>query len=122
MSAVSPRRRWNQSGLSVALVLASVALVVSVAALVVALTREPGAAKSATATPSTLSSAQMPNVVGMKAGKARRLMTNLGLVVTTTRQPSATVPKGAVLAETPVAGTPVPRGSTATLVVSTGHP
>jgi eukaryotic-like serine/threonine-protein kinase len=122
MSAVPPRPRWNQSGRTLEIVLASVAVVISVVALVVALTREPGAAKSAASTPSTLSSVRMPNVIGTRAGKARRLVTDLGLVATTTREPSATVPKGDVLAETPAAGTAVPRGTNANLVVSTGHP
>jgi beta-lactam-binding protein with PASTA domain len=102
-------------------VVASVALVVAVAALVVALTRSPGAAKAATSTPSTLSTrVQIPDVLGMRLGKARQLLTGLGLVVTVTRVPSPTVAKADVVSETPSAGTPVSRGASADLVVSTG--
>ena len=120
MSVVIARKRVNQSGRVVEIVLASVALAVSVVALVVALTREPSTAKSGGSTSSTLASERIPNVVGDKVGKARTLLAGVGLVASTSRQRSATVPKGVVLTETPSAGTEVARGTTVALVGSAG--
>lgn len=61
----------------------------------------------------------VPNVVGLTQAAATTSITGVGLVVgTVTTQPSATVAAGAVIAESPVAGTSVARGTAVNLVIA----
>jgi len=67
------------------------------------------------------SNVTVPNVVGKDELSARDDITNAELRVRTVQQPSPR-PKGEVLATQPSSGTPVPQGTTITLVVSSGPP
>jgi beta-lactam-binding protein with PASTA domain len=63
----------------------------------------------------------MPDVVGKPQSAAEAVLTNAILLVgTVTREHSATVPIGAVIAQTPASGTPVLPGTTVDLAVSSG--
>ncbi|MCX5757590.1 MAG: PASTA domain-containing protein, partial [Candidatus Hydrogenedentes bacterium] len=65
----------------------------------------------------------IPDVVGMTQSAAQAAITNAGLTVgTVTQQPSATVPEGEVISQSPVAETQVASGSAVDLVVSSGPP
>jgi MYXO-CTERM domain-containing protein len=63
----------------------------------------------------------VPNVVNQTQSAATSAITAAGLVVgTVTQQPSATVPAGQVISQTPAGLVGVPAGSAVNLVVSTG--
>jgi beta-lactam-binding protein with PASTA domain len=63
----------------------------------------------------------VPDVVGQAQIAAAAAITNAGLVVgTTTTAPSATMPAGSVITESPTAGTLVAIGSAVSLIVSSG--
>lgn len=63
----------------------------------------------------------IPNVLGMTQAAAATALTGVGLMVgAVTEAYSATVPASQVISQTPVAGTSVPGGSAASLVVSKG--
>ena len=65
----------------------------------------------------------VPNVVGLTQPAATSAITGAGLVLgTVTMASSATVPKGSVIAQSPVAGTSVAKASAVNLSVSTGPP
>jgi beta-lactam-binding protein with PASTA domain len=62
----------------------------------------------------------VPDVVGDAQAVAEDAIEALGLTVNVEQMPSATVPAGEVISQTPVAGTEVAPGSTVTIVISTG--
>jgi hypothetical protein len=65
----------------------------------------------------------VPNVVGLTQPAATSAITGAGLVLgTVTMASSATVPKGSVIAQSPVGGTKVAKTSAVNLSVSTGPP
>jgi hypothetical protein len=63
----------------------------------------------------------VPNVVGQTQATAQTNITNAGLVFAINRANSATVPAGVVISQTPVGGASAARGSTVTLLVSSGQ-
>ena len=62
----------------------------------------------------------VPSVAGLSASQAQRKLRNAGFTVRTRKQSSDTVPSGDSVETLPPEGTPVDRGSTVTLVVSSG--
>src|SRR5215472_4438505 len=62
----------------------------------------------------------VPSVVGEPLAKAEQDIANAHLVSRVERRPSTTMPKNDVISTTPQAGAPVAKGSTVTLVVSSG--
>ncbi len=64
----------------------------------------------------------VPPVSGQSAAAATVQLQDIGLKVAQTSQSSTTVLAGTVIGSNPVAGAQVPRGSTVTLVVSSGPP
>jgi serine/threonine-protein kinase len=62
----------------------------------------------------------VPNVTGQDQVEATQTLNTAGLKVSKTTQPSSTVPAGSVISTNPAAGTQAPRGSTLTMVVSSG--
>jgi beta-lactam-binding protein with PASTA domain len=63
----------------------------------------------------------IPNVVGQSADAAEQLLTSsFGLVVARAEEPNDTVPAGSVIRTDPGTDATVSKGSTVTLVVSTG--
>ena len=64
----------------------------------------------------------VPSVVGETQTAATSDLTKAGFTVTTTTQPSSSVPAGAVISQNPNAGTSVAAGSTVTIVVATAPP
>ena len=64
----------------------------------------------------------VPNVVNSSEEDAITALERLGLQAETTAEPSQTISAGRVVAQDPVAGTAVPRGSAVRLVVSSGLP
>ena len=64
----------------------------------------------------------VPVVVNTPAKDAVAKLRALGLTVTTSQDFSKTIAQGNVIASTPKAGTPVPKGGTVALVVSKGPP
>ena len=62
----------------------------------------------------------MPSVSGLSSAAAQRKLQNAGFTVRTRKQSSDTVPSGDAIATLPPEGTPIDRGSTVTLVVSSG--
>jgi eukaryotic-like serine/threonine-protein kinase len=64
----------------------------------------------------------VPPVAQQSAAAATVALQHIGLKVAQTSQSSTSVPAGQVIATNPVAGAQVPRGSTVTLVVSSGPP
>src|SRR5262249_54147264 len=65
----------------------------------------------------------VPNVVGLSQAAATTSLTGAGLTVGgITFGPSATVPNGNVISQTPAAGSSIAGGSAVALVVSTGTP
>ena len=65
-------------------------------------------------------SVAVPSVAGMSASQAQRKLQNAGFTVRIRKQSSDTVPSGDSIETLPPEGTPVDRGSTVTLVVSSG--
>lgn len=66
---------------------------------------------------------QVARVSGMSEDEARRELEKLGLVAEVIgREPHPTLPPGTVLWQDPTAGIAVPRGTTVTLVLSSGVP
>src|SRR4051812_7432711 len=79
----------------------------------------PGSAVSLTV--SSGNQVPVPDVVGQAQIAAAAAITNAGLVVgTTTTAPSATMPAGSVITESPTAGTLVAIGSAVSVIVSSG--
>ncbi len=62
----------------------------------------------------------VPSVAGLSSSQAQRKLRNAGFTVRTRKQSSDTVPSGDSIETLPPEGTPVDRGSTVTLVVSSG--
>ena len=62
----------------------------------------------------------VPNLEGMTATKAESTLSALGLVAAQAQQYDADVESGNVIAQVPVAGTALPKGSTVVLAVSKG--
>lgn len=70
---------------------------------------------------SVLAQVVAPNVVGLQESAAESALIAAGLVVgTRLRQPSNTVPAGAVISQSPTAGSLVAQGAAINLVISTG--
>ena len=65
-------------------------------------------------------SVAVPSVAGLSASQAQRKLQNAGFTVRIRKQSSDTVPSGDSIETLPPEGTPVDRGSTVTLVVSSG--
>ena len=63
---------------------------------------------------------ETPDVVNQPVEQAQQALTDAGLKVEVTEQPSDTVPEGAVISQAPQAGVPVAKNSTVRLVVSSG--
>lgn len=63
---------------------------------------------------------ETPDVVNQPVEQAQQALTDAGLKVEVTEQPSDTVPEGAVISQAPQAGVPVAKSSTVRLVVSSG--
>ncbi len=61
-------------------------------------------------------------LVGLTQDQATAKLKDVGLKATATPTPSDTVPAGQVMDVSPAAGTPVPRDSAVTLIVSSGPP
>ena len=61
-----------------------------------------------------------PSVVGQPVEQAQQALTDAGFKVQVTEQPSDDVPEGQVVAQAPLAGVSVAKGSTVRLVVSSG--
>jgi len=66
------------------------------------------------------SSVVVPSVAGLSASQAQRKLQNVGFTVRIRKQSSDNVPSGDSIETLPPEGTPVDRGSTVTLVVSSG--
>ncbi len=64
----------------------------------------------------------VPSVVGQSATSASNQLGQLGFTVRTVQQSSTTVPVGDVISTDPGAGTPLPKGATVQIAVSTGPP
>ena len=62
----------------------------------------------------------VPNVVGKTIAEASNLLGQAGFTVSQTSEPSNTVEEGVVIRTDPVADTPRPKGSSVTVVVSSG--
>jgi serine/threonine-protein kinase len=62
----------------------------------------------------------VPDVTGKDQVEATQTLNDAGLKVSKTTQPSSTVAAGSVISTSPAAGVQAPRGSTVTMVVSTG--
>jgi beta-lactam-binding protein with PASTA domain len=62
----------------------------------------------------------VPDVSGQDPTAAQATLTAAGFQVTTSNAPSDSVPEGKVIGTDPVAGTPLPRNSAVTLLVSSG--
>ena len=69
---------------------------------------------------SVVGKVQIPNVVNLDAVQATAQLTSAGVVVASTQEPSDSVPAGKVIRTEPAVGESVNKGSTVTLVVSTG--
>ena len=82
---------------------------------------EPASRPSAT-TPTRPPVPGIVSVVGIDAITATRSLTEKGFRVVSVAQPSRKYPPGYVIAQDPVAGTPVRPGSTVTLTVANGRP
>lgn len=65
-------------------------------------------------------SVTIPDVTGSSADTAQSQLQSLGLTVTTSTQADSTVAKDSVISISPVAGTKVTKGSTVTVIVSSG--
>jgi Serine/threonine protein kinase len=65
---------------------------------------------------------ELPNVVGQTLEDAKATLEGADYKVRVQEQPSATVPAGNVISQSPQGGTKLPPGRTVTLVVSTGPP
>jgi serine/threonine-protein kinase len=63
---------------------------------------------------------ETPNVVGQPQQQAQQALTDAGLKVEVSEQPSDDVPEGQVISQAPQAGVAVAKGSTVRLVVSSG--
>lgn len=83
-------------------------------------------AKTAPGSPVTIivssgqATASVPNVIGDSQSDAESALESAGFKVTTQEQPSDTVPAGDVISQDPSAGVTAAKGSTVTLVISTG--
>ncbi len=64
----------------------------------------------------------VPSVAGQSATSASNQLGQLGFTVRTVQQSSSTTPVGDVISTDPGAGTPLPKGATVQIVVSTGPP
>ena len=62
----------------------------------------------------------VPNVVGRPVAEASNLLGQAGFTVSQTSEASSTVDEGRVIRTNPAEGTPTPKGTTVTVVVSTG--
>ncbi len=62
----------------------------------------------------------VPNVVGAMEGEAQSTLTNSGFTVNVDRQSSSTVAEGHVISQTPNAGEKLKKGTSVSIVVSTG--
>jgi eukaryotic-like serine/threonine-protein kinase len=71
---------------------------------------------------SGLPQVQVPNVVGQDLATASNTLGQLGFQVTSSQQSSTTVAVGRVISTNPAAGTPMPKGSTVDVIVSSGPP
>jgi eukaryotic-like serine/threonine-protein kinase len=76
---------------------------------------------AATAAP-TPASLPVPAVVGLSQTAAQSALSGAGFVVVVTQEPSSSVAGGSVISQSPSAGVVVARGSTVSIVVSTGTP
>jgi serine/threonine-protein kinase len=63
---------------------------------------------------------EVPNVVGRTIADASNLLGQAGFAVSQTTEPSDTVPEGSVIRTDPAAGSTQPKGTTITVVVSSG--
>ena len=67
--------------------------------------------------------ATVPDLTNLTQADATNALTSAGLKLgTVTAEPSATVPAGSVISQDPAAGTKVDKGSSVSIVVSTGSP
>jgi serine/threonine-protein kinase len=64
----------------------------------------------------------VPNVINLPEGEARRQIEGAGFVVSVDNAPSATIPAGTVISQDPGANRKADKGSTVTIVVSSGAP
>ena len=62
----------------------------------------------------------VPDVVGIDQVPATQTLANAGFVVQKTQAPSSSVPTGSVISTSPPAGTPLAKGGTVRIVVSSG--
>jgi serine/threonine-protein kinase len=67
------------------------------------------------------STTAVPNVVGQPEAQAKAALEEAGFTVTSTQQPSDSVPAGNVISTNPAAGTEAPNGSGVQMVVSSGQ-
>jgi hypothetical protein len=63
---------------------------------------------------------EVPDVTAKNQAEAEQLVKDQGLVLSVQKQPSETVQNGSVISQDPPAGTSAKKGSTVTIVVSTG--
>jgi serine/threonine-protein kinase len=63
---------------------------------------------------------EVPDVAGRDQVEATQLLNQAGFRVTKSTEASSSVPSGSVIGTNPAAGTPAPRGSTVTIIVSSG--
>jgi len=63
---------------------------------------------------------EVPNVVGKTQAEAQTALSNAGLNVNVSQEPSLTVPSGKVISQNPSGGIKVAIGTTVTITVSTG--
>ncbi len=64
----------------------------------------------------------VPNVAGDDLATASNALGQAGFKVTSTQQSSTSVPVGKVIGTNPAAGTPVQKGATVQVIVSSGPP
>ena len=65
---------------------------------------------------------KVPSVTGLSCGDAQQRLASSNLQGSCTNTPSATVPAGQVISQSPTAGSQAPQGSTVSLQVSSGPP
>lgn len=117
---VRPSGNPNRKRLWILLIVLGVALL-AIAAGVFAFTRGDsggGATSATTATTSAL--VEIPNLVGQTQADATAALEAIGLAALITKQASADVPEGEVIAMRPNAGGSVPTGTTIELQISSG--
>jgi PASTA domain len=79
-------------------------------------------ATSSTSPPTTVAEVTVPELVGMRAGRAKSLLTDRGLRGSISYRTTARYPSGSVISQSRTAGGDVRRGATISLVIAKAPP